>query len=116
MTLLAFVVMILAAQSHGSEMAMAEPDHSPAQMQSHAVQSHDGRASAQLQCQDQRGCHSDKDLCDLVCAGLTNTILAEAASVALLTRITTLARVSRGDALDGISPALDQRPPISLFA
>lgn len=109
MTLLAFVMMILAAQVHGSDMAMAEPDHKPMQM-------HDAHASAQQQCTDHGSCHSSKDLCDFVCSGLTNTILVEAVGTALFEPVSTLALIPPGDALDGISPALDQRPPIALFA
>lgn len=111
MTLLAFVMMILAAQLHGSQMAMAEPDHAPAQMQTHGT-----HASTPQQCTDHGSCHSSKDLCDFVCSGLSNTILTEADGAALFQPVSTLARMPRGEALDGISPALDQRPPIALFA
>lgn len=148
MTLLAFVMMLFAAQLHGAEMAIVAPDHIPAQMQTHdghdghgSHSDHDGRTrsgqaqsaatqaihapaaptkSAQSQpaqtCAGQGGCHGGEDLCDVVCAGLTHTILSDAGGFVLFAPVSTLAERSGDEALDGISPALDQRPPIPLFA
>ncbi len=111
MTLLAFVMMIFAAQIHGARMAGAAPDHGQGQMQVTGAQ-----PSAHQQCTDQGGCHGNKDLCETICSGLANTILTDAQGIAPFSPASRLTRRPHGAALDGIIPALGQRPPITLHA
>lgn len=110
MTLLAFVMMIFVAQLHGAKMAVIEADHMSAQMQSH------DSGPVNPQCAGHGSCFDTKNLCDVVCSSLPYTILPEAYGAVTLKSVSTRASISGNEALDGIRPALDQRPPILLPA
>ena len=111
MVLTAFLMLVLAAQTHGTGMAFA--DAAPSRMHVH-----DGAAlpmAAPAQCAGHDGCTGGHLLCDVVCSGLTSFTLTGNAAIAARHFVARPAPVPVAGVPQGISPALNDRPPILPF-
>lgn len=119
LSLLAIIMLTLAAQTHGQSMALA----GVTMMASHSQTGHDSTASGNhakthmAQCSTSHACQSSGvELCDFVCTGMSHFILPALDAPGLFGPSSRVVAMGANMQLPGIKPSLDDPPPISLIA